>query len=198
MTKTFGVDVSSTEKTREILPAKTYLGICYSVIDLGTHDENFQGTINTMRKIKLTREIPSEKRVFSKDKGEQPMVISKDYTLSFGEKANLKKMFDSRGIKIQNNFQFETLLGKPALLSIGVTDSKNGGQYNNINWVSDVIEWMLVPPQTNTSILFNCYDFDMEEWNKIHSKTQDKIKQSQERTEEGGICDKYFTEVIPF
>lgn len=198
MTKTFGVDVSSTEKTREILPAKTYLGICYSVIDLGTHDENFQGTINTMRKIKLTREIPSEKRVFSKDKWEQPMVISKDYTLSFGEKANLKKMFDSRGIKIEKNFQFETLLGKPALLSIGVTDSKNGGQYNNINGVSDIIDWMVVPAQTNANILFNCYDFDMDERNKIHSKTQDKIKESQERTEEGGIFDKYFTEVIPF
>ena len=68
------------------------------------------------------------------------MVISKDYTLSFGEKANLKKMFDSRGIKIEKNFQFETLLGKPALLSIGVTDSKNGGQYNNINGVSDIID----------------------------------------------------------
>ena len=57
---------------------------------------------------------------------------------------------------------------------------------------------MVVPAQTNPSILFNCYDFDMDERNKLYSKTQDKIKESAERSEEGGICDKYFTEVTPF
>lgn len=194
MTKSFWVEIASTEKKREVLPTKTYLGICYSIIDLWTHDENFQWTINSLRKIKITWELPKEKRVFKKDEEEKPMVLSKDYTLSFGEKANLKKMFDSRGVKIEKNFEFSTLLGKPALLSVGLTEAKNGNQYNNINGVSDILEGMKVPKQVNENVLFNCYDFDMDEWNKVNEWTQKIIKKSDERS---NIYDKFFNDEAP-
>lgn len=36
-------------------------------------------------------ELPTELRVFSEKKGEQPLVIDKEYTLSMAEKSNLRK-----------------------------------------------------------------------------------------------------------
>jgi hypothetical protein len=38
---------------------------------------------NWQRKIRFSFELPTELRVFSEEKGEQPIAIHKEYTLSF-------------------------------------------------------------------------------------------------------------------
>jgi hypothetical protein len=48
------------------------------------------------RKIRLSWELPTELRVFKEEKGEQPIAIHKEYTLSFGEKSNLRIDIRSR------------------------------------------------------------------------------------------------------
>jgi hypothetical protein len=48
------------------------------------------------RKIRLTFELPTELKVFDEEKGEQPTVLGKKYTLSLSEKAFLRKDLESR------------------------------------------------------------------------------------------------------
>ena len=57
---------------------------CVRVIDLGTQQNDYQGQISWKRQVMLIWEVPSE----TDNKGE-PLTISKFYTLSLNEKANL-------------------------------------------------------------------------------------------------------------
>src|SRR5664280_2358069 len=115
---------------RIIIPAGTHVARCYGVIDLGTqYSEKFG---NSSRKIQIQWELPNELM----DDG-RPLAISKRYTLSVNEKANLRKDLESwlgRGITMEeekNGFALGSMLGAPCLLSIIHADS-SGKVYANI------------------------------------------------------------------
>ena len=115
---------------RIVIPAGTHVARCYGIIDLGTqYSEKFG---NSSRKVQVQWELPNELM----DDG-RPLAISKRYTLSVNEKANLRKDLESwlgRGITAQEEkegFALGVLLGKPCLLSIIHAES-NGKTYANV------------------------------------------------------------------
>lgn len=76
----------------ELIPASLHLGVCYAVIDLGTHyDEKFK---YDKRELCLIWELPNVEKI-EIDGVLKPRVISKRYTLSLGDKANLRKDLES-------------------------------------------------------------------------------------------------------
>lgn len=116
---------------RELIPAGTYVARCYSMIEIGTIKEEYKGKPKTSYKVRLGWELPTEKRVFKEERGEEPMSISKTYTLSMGEKANLRKDLESwRGKAFTeeeaNGFDITVLLGKPCMLNIIHKTNKEG------------------------------------------------------------------------
>jgi hypothetical protein len=80
---------SQKEGNYEALKPGTYHAVCYSVIDLGTHDTEYKGTKSKKHKIRIRFEIPSER--INIDGKDLPSGISKKYTLSLSEKADLYK-----------------------------------------------------------------------------------------------------------
>jgi len=77
----------------EPIEAGSYPARCYSMIHIGTIKENFQGDEKTMNKVRITWELPTELKVFKEENGEQPHVVSKEFTLSLHEKATLRAFF---------------------------------------------------------------------------------------------------------
>lgn len=118
------------------IPDGMHQAICYGVYDLGTQ---FNATFNkSQHKVLIQWEIKSQRIDVERD-GKQvnlPRVMSKTYTLSLHEKANLRDDLESwrgRGFTADElcGFDLAKLLGVKATLQVIHVD-KNGNTYANI------------------------------------------------------------------
>lgn len=176
------------EFKRELLQPWTYVGTLYSIIDLGTQIWDYQWQPTEQRKVRLSRELPNEMRVFKQELWEQPMAIHKEYTLSFNEKSNLRKDLKSwRGKDIteaeeKSGLDLETLIGTNCLLSIGIKDGREN-QYNVINAISPLMKWGKEEPQINKTLIWHIDNGMDEVYNKLPKFIQDKILACKERNQ---------------
>jgi hypothetical protein len=148
--------------TRELVPAGNYIARCYKMIEIGTVSELVMGQTKTLHKVRIGWELPTETRVFDQSKGEQPLVIDQEYTLSMNEKSNLRKMLEAwRGRafteKEAEAFDITKLLGAPCMLNIIHKQSKTGNSYEQIAGVTAVPKGIPVPNQINQNFVLS-YD----------------------------------------
>jgi hypothetical protein len=141
--------------------------------------------VKKLNKVRITWELPTETKVFKEENGEQPHVISKEFTLSMNEKATLRKFLEGwRGKsfteKEAESFDITVLLGKPCMLSIIHKQAKNGNTYAEISSVSSVPKGMNVPDQINPSKELNYDKFDWELFETLPDFIKDKMKQTDE------------------
>lgn len=197
----FIVDVKKSNYVRETLPAGSYQGVCYSIIDLGTQFNNAYQNRN--RKVRISREIQSEMRTFDEKKGEQPLALHKEYTLSFGEKATLAKDLRSwRGHDLTaeeetNGFDISTLIGENCLLSVGIIEGKDGNKYNVINSISPLIKGMEKQTPKNKTIVWTLTEGRDSTFDAFPEFLQKKIWESQERSKKAEIT-RTLDEDLPF
>lgn len=178
-------------KPRQLPPAGTHIGRCFSVIDLGTQSMDYMGQSKELRKIRVTWELPDERAVFNEDKGEQPFVLSKDYTLSLYEKANLRHDLESwRGRQFTadelKGFDIFTLLGHPCLLSVIHKTTEGGKTFANVTTVSKLAKGMTCSPQVNPLIRFAVDDGRNEVFETLPKWLQEKIENCAEWNEPVG------------
>lgn len=165
------------------VPAGTYAARCYSMIHVGTVLENYLGEEKELNKVRITWELPTELKVFREENGEQPYSVSKEFTLSMHEKANLRKFLESwrgRGFTDEEvkSFDVTKLLGKPCLISIIHKTSKQGSQYAVISSCSTLPKGMECPDQINPSFEFSWEMFDREKFDNLPDWLKDKMKTS--------------------
>ena len=175
---------------REPIAAGAYAARCYSIIDLGTREETIQGTTKVLRKIRVSFELPDERRIFNEDKGEQPCVISKEFNLSLNEKSSLRGFLKSwRGKDFTeaeaNAFDVAKLIGAPCLLNIiHVAGKANPSRmYDEISSVSPLPKGMTCPPQENPSFEFSLGEFKQELFDSLPKFLQEKVSTSFEYIE---------------
>lgn len=172
---------------RELIPADTYVARCYSMIHVGTNEEEIMGETKRLNKVRLTWELPNELRDF--DGVQKPLVISKEYTLSMHEKATLRKDLESwRGLGFTEeeakSFDVTKLLGIPCMLSVVHTKSKSGDMYAKIGSISKIMKGMQCPAQFNSSFEFNYTDkFSDDAIEALPDFIKEKIKASEEYRE---------------
>jgi hypothetical protein len=155
---------------RELIPQGMHVARCYSMVHIGNVEWEYKGEKKISNKIRLTWELPNEMRVFKEENGEQPMVISKEYTLSMYEKANLRRDLESwRGKGFSNaeadDFDVTKLLGQPCLLNL-VHVTKGDNTYCNVAGVNPLMKGMECPAQINDSFEFNYDDKFDNAWVK--------------------------------
>jgi hypothetical protein len=155
------------------------------MIHIGTCEENILGTIKHINKVRITWELPTELKVFKEENGEQPSVISKEFTLSMHEKSNLRKFLESwRGKNFTEDeakrFDITKLLEKTCMLSIKHKVAKNGNTYAEISGVNLLPKGMECPPQINPTTELNYDNWNQEIFNSLPEFIQDKIKSSDE------------------
>lgn len=102
----------------EKAPAGTHVAICYRVIDLGTHHSEYEGKPQVKNQILVSWELAGELMTDGK-----PFSVSRFYTNSLSEKANLRKdLVAWRGRDFTDSelekFDLMNILGKPCLVSV--------------------------------------------------------------------------------
>jgi len=171
---------------REIIPSGNYVARCYSMVHVGTVEEEYMGEKKVMNKCRITWELPSELRVFDEAKGEQPLVISKEYTLSMHEKSNLRHDLESwRGKGFTEDeakaFDVTRLLGIPCMVNIIHRQSKKGSEYATISTISPMPKGLVCPMQMNPTFEWNFTDnFSMDVLDTFPDFIKDKIRSSVE------------------
>jgi hypothetical protein len=173
--------------TYEPIPAGTYLARCYSMVQIGTVEEEFQGIKKNVNKVRITWELPTEMKVFNPEKGEQPQAISKEFTLSMHEKSSLRGFLTSwRGKGFTEDeakaFDVTRLLGVPCMLSIVHEPGKKDPSriYDKIASVSTVMKGVVMPAQINQSFEFTLENFEQNKFDSLPDFLKDKIRQSKE------------------
>lgn len=170
----------------EPIPAGTYVARCYSMIHMGTVKESYMGEEKNVNKVRLTFELPTELKVFKEENGEQPQVISKEFTLSLGDKSNLRAFLNSwRGKALTEeeckSFDIAVLAGKACTLSIIHKTSKVSGKtYAEIASIGGVMKNMEVPSLINPQMVFSVNNFDQVAFDSFPDFIKEKIQSSNE------------------
>lgn len=139
----------SKEFEYEPVPEDNHIGICYAVVDLGFHENDYMGNVTTQRKLRLSWILPNT----AMEKGDlagKPFSVSKEYTFSMTPKANLfKDMRNWIGAKLSDTelqeIDFEGLLGVPAMVNVVHKESQRGNIYAVVAGVSRVPKGIEVP-----------------------------------------------------
>jgi len=165
----------------------TYVARCYSMIEIGTIETEFNGEKKKAHKVNITWELPTETAIFHEERGPEPFVVSKTYTLSMHEKANLRKDLESwRGKGYTDEeakrFDITKLLGQPCLLSVihqpGAKDPSKS--YTVISSISRMMKGQECPDQINPTRVLSYDNFDWEVFEKLSDYMKDKIRSSEE------------------
>lgn len=163
-------------------PAGNHLARCYRIIDLGTQISEWKGQKKSLRQVMLVWELHGDDeggRPMIMDDG-RPLVASRKFTASLGEKAKLREFLVSwRGKAFTDDelmgFSLKNILDKWCMINITHTH-KDGKTYSNVTGVSAVpsaIRKAGLPEGINTSIMFDVDDPDME----IFDTFSDYLKQ---------------------
>jgi hypothetical protein len=131
---------ADSKKSFDPIPAGVHLARCYSICDVGTVFDERYG--KDKHEIIITWELPDERGDFKDKDGvvrNQPRAISKTYTASLGEKANLRKDLVSwRGRDFTadelKGFSLKNILGKSCQLNI-IHAVKGDKVWANVNAV---------------------------------------------------------------
>lgn len=135
----------------EIPPAGSHPAVLVALVDLGTHDEEFTdektGAKKTkaMRKVYLCWELTGAKLSGST----MNHVVGRQYTLSLGKSAALRKMVEGyygKPIPDGTPFDFTKLLGRPFLVSVVHKPNATGEKtYANFAGAGPVPQGLAVP-----------------------------------------------------
>lgn len=165
----------------------TYVARCYSMIEIGTIETEFQGEKKKAHQVNITWELPTELAVFKEENGPEPFVVSKTYRLSMHEKATLRKDLESwRGKGYTEaeaqRFDITKLLGQPCILSIIHEPSKTdpNKNYVRISSISKLMKGQECPPQINKTRLLSFEDWNEDLFKSLPEWIQEKIKSSEE------------------
>lgn len=172
---------------RELIPAGNYVARCYSMIHLGTIEEMYMGESKVQDKVRIGWELPTELKVFKEENGEQPRVISQEFTLSLHEKSNLRKTLASwRGKDFTEDeakkFDITALLSKACMLNIIHKHSVKDPtiSYEHISSISPMPKGINCPVQINETFLLDYDNFDEGKFNGLPDFIKNKMNTSQQ------------------
>ena len=155
-----------------------YTGIATAIIDLGIQENMTYG--KQQRKAIIVWNVVGETVKVNDE--ELPRVISKEYTMSLGEKSTLRKDLEAwRGRPFTTEelqgFDLKNILNVPCQLQINQQE-KNGKTYTNIAAIMSIPKGMSVAPVDNVYI-FDTYDLTTwENYDKIANWIKEKKKKA--------------------
>ncbi len=146
----------------ELTPAGNHIGVCYMVCDLGDQESTYQGESKILRKVRVSWELPGEHMADGR-----PFSVSKIYTLSLSEKANLRKDLESwRGRAFTDEelegFDLFNVLGKACMINI-IHEASNNKTYANVASVASLPKGVTAPQATNAQVAFSLEDANARE-----------------------------------
>jgi hypothetical protein len=182
----------------ELPKPTTTVARCYSIIDIGTVPEFYEGkSVGKKHKVYITWELPEFKAVFNNEKGEEPFVIGKELTLSTKDNSNFSKLVSQwRNKKLdekeQEEFDVTVLLDKTCMISFivqrkskfkneEITKITNENSIMVLNGIMPRPKGIAKPAPLNPAFIFDWEQpFDADKFSKIPKFIQTKMKNSDE------------------
>lgn len=166
-------------------PTGTHLGRCYQFIHIGTVQEEFEGKPKMSNKIRLSFELPTKTRTFKEGEPARPISVHREFTLSMGPKANLRKFVEGMiGTTLKDEeaygFDTESLVGMPCLLTIKHKTSRTGNVRDEIASVSPLMEGQTCPEQVNPSKILSFNSWDESFFQNLPDFLKNKIMSSEQ------------------
>jgi hypothetical protein len=177
---------TTTEKREfKVAPVGSHLARLYRIIDLGTQKSEYMGQVKMLRKVKFFWELHGDD--LKTDDG-KPLIQTRNYTLSLGDKASLRKDLESwRGKSFTDDelrgFDLRNLLDKWCMVTIQHRTAQNGNTYADavaITPVPSIVQKAGVPQGVNPCVLFDLQKFDQEVFDSLSQGLKDQIMQSAE------------------
>lgn len=139
----------------EPAPVGNHIARCIGLIDVGTQQGEYQGKTTHARKIVIRWELPNELISEGEFSG-KPFIVSKYYTASLSEKANLRKDLSAwRGRDFTDQelsgFDAKNILDKPCM--VNVTHNEKGRA--KVSGVTPIPKGLSVPGRVNDLLYFS-------------------------------------------
>jgi hypothetical protein len=173
------------------VPSGAYIGRCYRLIDLGTQKTDGQFGVKMNHKIKISWELFGDDDLgnpltIDVDGVNMPMTISKNYTVSLHEKANLRKELAAwRGRDFTEEevkaFDISKLIGAYCMVNV-TTSETNGKTYSNVAGLTPIPSALKnnKPAPVHKNIVFDLDAPDMTIFNGFYDKLKEQIQLSPE------------------
>jgi len=181
------INATTSGTVRELIPTGNYIARCYQMIEIGTVTEFVMGKQSILKKVRIGWELPTELKVFKQENGEQPLAISKEYTLSMHEKSNLRKDLKSwRGKDFTEDeakcFDITKLLGSACMLNIIHRPSLSDPSkvYEQIAGITAIPKGMKAPAQINPTFVLSYDSFDQAKFDSLPDFIKTKMQGSLE------------------
>lgn len=165
-------------------PAGTHMARCFRLIDLGTQHGEYQGKPLARNQVLVSWELPNELM----DDG-KPFAVSKFYTNSLSEKANLRHHLEAwRGKQFTkeelDGFDLMNIIGKACMVTVTMSEKNKA----TVSAVTGLPKGIPCPPQINPNSAFWLDEWDDKEFAKVPEGIQKIIKQSDEYKEMVGLA----------
>lgn len=173
------------KQERKLPPAGPTMARIVNIIDLGrqkTKFANTDGTPKVSHKVFITWELPSRKTVFKQERGEEPFIIAKEYTVSTNEKSSFRKDSESwLGRKLSDKeaagFDVFSLLDTSGLLTV-VHNRQGEETYANIGSLSPLMEGMACPPRVFPLVQYEITQGKSDTFNALPEWIRKKVESS--------------------
>lgn len=157
-------------------PPGTHVARCYQIVDIGTQHGEWQGKPTVRNQVVVFWELPLELM----DDG-KPYIVSKFYTNSLSEKANLYgDLISWRGRDFTAEelakFDLEKIIGAPCMIAVV---QKEGGK-SVVSAISALPKGMECPPLVNERFSFWLDEFSQEKFDKLSDGLKNLIMKSDE------------------
>jgi hypothetical protein len=157
-------------------PVGNHPARCIGVIDLGTQTGEWQGKPLVRRQCVIQWELPNEQM-----EDGRPFIVSKFYTASLSEKANLRHDLEAwRGREFTqeelDGFESRNVLGKSCMVQVIHTE-KGKAKVSN---VSALPKGLKVPEPANDLTFFSLSEFDPAAFDGLSDWYKDTIRKSPE------------------
>lgn len=176
----------SSNKAFVIASEGNHVARVYSIVEIGEITDTWEGEDRQVRKLRIGWELPNEVHVFNEEKGEQPLAVFQEYTISLNSKAKLRKIVEGILGKTLNkeeeeNFSIESLLGKPCMLQVTQKVSMTSGNpYCVVVGTGSIPKGMTVPEPVNQPMTLDYENWNQEVFDTLPTFVQERMMASTE------------------
>ena len=174
----------NTEKKFKNAPAGLHLARLYKVVDIGSQHGEWQGKATFNRKIIFYFEIHGDDATgqpLINDDG-KPLIITKYYNVSLGEKATLRRHLQSwlnlNFNAMPEGFKVESILGNFAMINVKEGETKSA--IDNLTAVPALIAKHGLPEGVNDLFIFDLNKFDNAKFDLLSDSVKKMIMESPE------------------
>lgn len=164
----------------ERIESGVYPARCIQVVELGTHDNTYQGETKKRKELMIVWEISGELM-----QDGRPFVVSWRGTNTLNEKGQLYNMLVSwRGApfteKQLQKFELKNILDACCMINVSKEISKAGKPFNKVITVMSLPKGMKCDERQNPLVDFGINDINSEEFDKLWPWVQRIVMESDE------------------